>query len=56
MTKTKVLTFLTTNLNVIHNYSDNLTKLFSNLYLVKFLYTLTKSFFPCKIPIVNVTV
>jgi len=39
----KVSTFqttLTTNLNVTHNYLNNLITLFSNLYLFKFLFTL----------------
>jgi len=32
-----------------NNYLDGLTKLFLNLYLDKFLDTLSKSFFPCTI-------
>jgi len=31
----------------VHNYFDGSTKLFSDLYLIKFLDTLAKSFFPC---------
>jgi len=30
-----------------HNYFDSPTKLFSDLYLTKFLDILTKLFFPC---------
>jgi len=33
------------SLNVLHNYFDNPTKLFSDLYLAKFLNILAKSFF-----------
>jgi len=33
-------------LSASHNYFDDPTKLFSNLYLVKFLDILAKSFFP----------
>ena len=33
------------NLSVLHNYFDNPTKLFSDLYLVNFLDTLAKLFF-----------
>jgi len=36
---------LTTNLSVLHNYLNDPTKLFSDLYLVKFLDILAKSFF-----------
>lgn len=32
----------------LRNYFDNPTKLFSDLYLVKFLGALAKLFFPCK--------
>jgi len=35
---------LTTRLNVLHNYFDGLIKLFSNLYLTKFLDTSNRSF------------
>jgi len=38
---------LATNLSVLHNYFDGLTKLFSDLYLAKFLYILAKLFFFC---------
>jgi len=37
---------LATNLSILHNYCDGLIKLFSNLYLAKFLDILAK-FFPC---------
>jgi len=38
---------LATNLNVLHHYFvDDLTKLFSDLRLVKFIDILAKSFFP----------
>jgi len=33
--------------SVLHNYFNDLTKLFSDLYLVKFLDTSAKSFFSC---------
>jgi len=36
---------LATSLHVLHNYFDGLTKLFSDLYLAKFLDISTKSFF-----------
>jgi len=36
---------LTTSLSVLHNYFDSSTKLFSNLYLAKFLDISAKSFF-----------
>jgi len=36
---------LTTSLSVLHNYFDSSTKLFSNLYLAKFLGISAKSFF-----------
>jgi len=34
---TKNFDILATGLSVLHNYFDNLTKLFSDLYLAKFL-------------------
>jgi len=34
-------------LSILHNYFDDLTKLFSNQYLTKFLDTSAKPFFPC---------
>jgi len=40
-----VLTFLAISLNVLYNYFDDQTKLFSDLYLAKFLNILTKPFF-----------
>jgi len=36
---------LATSLSVLHNYFDDLIKLFSDSYLVKFLDILTKPFF-----------
>jgi len=39
---------LVINLSVLHNYFDEVTKLFLNLYLVKFLDILVKLFFPHK--------
>jgi len=36
---------LAANLNVLHNYFDSLTKLFSELYLAKFLDTSAKRSF-----------
>jgi len=36
------------SLNVEHNYFDDSTKLFSDLYLTKFLDTSIKSSFPCE--------
>jgi len=36
---------LATNLNVLYNYFDDLTKLSSNLYLAKFIEASAKSFF-----------
>jgi len=36
---------LTIRLSVLHNYFDDLTKLFSDLYLAKFLDSSAKSFF-----------
>jgi len=44
---TKCLNILATNLNVLHNYFDSPTKLFSDLYLAKFLDISAKLFFPC---------
>jgi len=45
---------LAINLNVLHNYFEySLTKLFSYLYLAKFLDTLEKLFFPYNISINN---
>jgi len=38
---------LTISLNVLYNYFDNPIKLFSDLYLVKFLNTSAKLFFSC---------
>jgi len=38
---------LVINLCILHNYFNSLTKLFSDLYLVKFLDTLAKLFFSC---------
>jgi len=43
----KVFDILTTSLSVLHNYFDGPTKLFSDLYLAKFLDSSAKSFFPC---------
>jgi len=40
-----VLSFLAISLNVLYNYFDGQTKLFSDLYLAKFLDILTKPFF-----------
>jgi len=41
----KVLTFLITNLSVLHNYFDGSNKsIFSDLYLAKFLDTSKRSF------------
>jgi len=39
---------LVASLIVLHNYFDNSTKSFSDLYLAKFLDTSAKSFFSCK--------
>jgi len=41
-----LLQYCSSYLNFPHNYFDGSTKLFSDLYLSKFLDTLTKSFFP----------
>jgi len=38
---------LATNLSILHNYFDDPTKLFSDLYLAKFLDTSAKPFFLC---------
>jgi len=40
----KSFDILATSLSVLHNCSDDLTKLFSNLYLVNFLDILAKPF------------
>jgi len=40
---------LATSLNALHNYFDDLTQLISDRYLAKFLDTLTRSCFPCRI-------
>jgi len=40
----KSFDILTTSLSVLHNYFNGITKLFSDLYLTKFLDILTKSF------------
>jgi len=39
--------FLTTNLNIPHNYFNGPTNYF--LYVAKFLDTLAKPFFPCRL-------
>jgi len=36
------------SLNVLHNYFGSVLKLFSNLYLAKFLDISAKPFYPCK--------
>lgn len=41
----KSFDILATSLNVLHNYFNSLTKLFLNLYLAKFLNTLTSHSF-----------
>jgi len=41
----KNFNILAISLSVLHNYFDDLTKLFSDLYLTKFLDSPTKSFF-----------
>jgi len=43
----KNVDILASILNVLHNYFDSLIKLFSDLYLAKFLDTSAKPFFPC---------
>jgi len=40
---------LAISLSVLYNYFDGSTKLFSVLYVAKFLNTSAKSFFPCMI-------
>jgi len=42
----KSLDIVATNLSVLHNYSDSLTKLFSDLYSVKFFNASAKPFLP----------
>jgi len=42
----KSFDIVATNLSVLHNYSDSPTKLFSDLYSVKFLNASAKPFFP----------
>jgi len=42
-----ILAILLASLSILHNYFDDLTKLFSDLYLAKFLDTSSKPFFPC---------
>jgi len=42
------LDILVVNLNVLHEYFDSI-KLFSDLYLIKFLDTAAKLFFPCNV-------
>jgi len=44
----KVLTFQA-NFSVLHKYFDNPIKLFTDLYLAKFLDTSAKLLFPCKV-------
>jgi len=44
----KCFNILATSLNVLHNYFDGPTKLFSDLYLTKFFDILAQSFFFCK--------
>jgi len=43
----KSLNILAISLNILHNYFDS-PKIFSDLYLAKFLDTSAKSLFPCK--------
>jgi len=44
----KTFDFLVISLSILYNYFNDLTKLFSNLFLAEeFLDTLAKSFFPC---------
>jgi len=43
---TKNFDILAISLNVLHNYFNDPTKLFSDLYLAKFLDVSVKSFFP----------
>lgn len=51
MMSAKIFNILITNLNDLLNYFDDLTKLFSNLYLVKFSNISTKLFFPFRVKI-----
>jgi len=51
MVTKNVKTFCSSSyLNFLYNYFDDSTKLFSDLYLAKFLDILVKPFFPCTIP------
>jgi len=43
----KSLDILATSLSILYNYFNGPTKLILNLYLVKFLDTSAKLFFPC---------
>jgi len=43
----KTFDILAISLNILHNYFDSLTKLFSDPYLTKFLDTSAKLFFSC---------
>jgi len=43
----KSFSSLAINMSVLHNSFDSLTKLFSDVYLTKFLDTLAKPFFSC---------
>jgi len=45
MSSAKNFHILAISLDILHNYFDSLTKLFSDLYLTKIL---AKPFFPCK--------
>jgi len=47
ISKAKSFNILATSLNVLHNYFNGPNKLFSDLYLAKFLNTSAKPFFPC---------
>jgi len=47
--------FVTLLFTLKHNYFDGLTKLFSDLYLAKFLDALAKLFFSCKKPLKQLT-
>jgi len=47
MTMLQKVLILAISLSNLHNYFDNPNKLFSNLYLAKFLDTSTKPFFSC---------
>jgi len=44
----KNFNILAVSSNVLHNYFGQQTKLFSNLYLAKFLDSSAKLFFPCR--------